>query len=744
VNPLRQRAAVHVLVAAVALLPFARGLLSGQSFFYRDLAQVFFPLRRFIVEGLRQGELRYWNPYVHEGEPLTLLPVGYLPDLLQVLIPNERGFSLLLALHVALAALTFMALARGLGLGLLAAAGGALVYALGGFCLSSLNLYVHLQAVAWAPLVVLGLLRAAGGGGRECVQAALACAVALSTTSVEVAGQAFVFAAALSLSRARPRAGLRLAGAVALGGGLAAVPLLVMTALAADSARSGGLPTAMVLAYSIHPMTFLQVVVAGLYGDLSDYVNRFWGGLFFSGLPYFSSLYLGLLALALAAVGVREGRAWSVRLVLLALAAVLVSLGPRIGLDRVLEAVPALRVFRFPTKAFFTVHFAAAVLAAHGLESLGRDRRPWRSLALLCLVLGALLAAAPALPWVLPGPVHDFLAAFFPPTVPWPRRYEQAQLIVHDAARGGVVALAAGGLSLLVVAGRVRTGWAAVGVVALVAADLLRTGTGLNPMVTPAFFELSPEMSGVVAALKAEGGRVFTCEPLLSPAYLRARMARVGRHEVWMPAVFRETLTPDFNMNVAVASAYSQDLTMLVPPERVLSPATGGCSAFESIAERLRTAGVAHVLSLDDLVHPALALRAVVQPASVSPLAIRVYALRDPLPLRAVSAAPQGRVIATAERAGAIRMEVEADGPGAVVVRDAYAAGWRAWVNGVPTAVSRADGHHREVAVPAGRSAVELRYRPPRLVAGLVITLTSAAIAALLWRSSLDPRGGGA
>jgi uncharacterized membrane protein YfhO len=48
------------------------------------------------------------------------------------------------------------------------------------------------------------------------------------------------------------------------------------------------------------------------------------------------------------------------------------------------------------------------------------------------------------------------------------------------------------------------------------------------------------------------------------------------------------------------------------------------------------------------------------------------------------------------------------------------------------------------VAVPAGRSAVELRYRPPRLVAGLVITLTSAAIAALLWRSSLDPRGGGA
>jgi hypothetical protein len=726
-------------VAAVTLLPFARGLLSGQSFFYRDLAQFFFPLRRFIVDGLRQGELRYWNPYVHEGEPLTLLPVGYLPDLLQALIPHEWGFSLLLALHVPLAALAFMALARGLGLGLLAAAGGALVYALGGFCLSSLNLYVHLQAIAWAPLVVLALLGAAKGGGRECAQAALLSAVALSTTSVELAGQAFVFAAVLCVSRVEPRAWLRLAGAVSLGAGLAAVPVLVMAGLAADSARSGGLPTAMVLAYSIHPMTFLQVVVAGLYGDLSDPVNRFWGGLFFSGLPYFSSLYLGVLAVALAAVGVREGRPGSVRLTVLALAAALVCLGPRIGLDRVLEAVPALRVFRFPTKAFFTVHLAAAVLVAHGLDALGRDLRPWRSLALLCLGLGGLLAATPALPWALPGPVHDLLAAFFPPTVPWFRRYEQAQLILHDAALGGMTALAAGGLSLLALARRVRAAWAAVGVVALVAADLLRAGTGLNPMVTPAFFELSPEMSRVAAALKAEGGRVFTCEPLRSPAYLQARLARFARHEVWMPAVFRETLTPDFNMDAGVPSAYSPDVTMLVPPERVLAP--GSCAAFDAIAERLRAAGVAHVLSLDDLVHPALALRAVAQPAAIAPLSIRVYGLRDPAPLRAVA---DGRVTATDERAGAIRMEVEADRPTAVVVRDAFAPGWRARVNGVPAPIARADGRHRAVAVPAGRSAVELRYRPPLLMTGLVITLTSAAVAGLLWRSSLDRRDAGA
>ena len=82
------------------------------------------------MEGLRQGELRQWNPYVNEGTPVLLPPLGYPIDALQVLAPGEWGFSLLLALHVPLAALTFLGLARRMGSGPAAAALGALVYAL--------------------------------------------------------------------------------------------------------------------------------------------------------------------------------------------------------------------------------------------------------------------------------------------------------------------------------------------------------------------------------------------------------------------------------------------------------------------------------------------------------------------------------------------------------------------------------------------------------------------------------------
>ena len=124
----------RLAAALVSFVPFAYGLASGGAFYFRDLSSYFFPIRRFVVEGLRSGEIRHWNPYVNEGIPVVLPPVAYPIDLLQALVPNEWGFSLLLALHVPLAALAFLALGRDAGAS--AGGGGArgVVYALSGFC----------------------------------------------------------------------------------------------------------------------------------------------------------------------------------------------------------------------------------------------------------------------------------------------------------------------------------------------------------------------------------------------------------------------------------------------------------------------------------------------------------------------------------------------------------------------------------------------------------------------------------
>ena len=104
----RRVVVVGAAVALAALLPFARGLLLGRSLYFRDLSLQFLPLRIFALEGLRAGELRQWNPFTHEGEPLAPPALTYPLDLLQLLRPDQLGISWTLALHVPLAALTFL------------------------------------------------------------------------------------------------------------------------------------------------------------------------------------------------------------------------------------------------------------------------------------------------------------------------------------------------------------------------------------------------------------------------------------------------------------------------------------------------------------------------------------------------------------------------------------------------------------------------------------------------------------
>jgi hypothetical protein len=229
-----------------------------------------------------------------------------------------------------------------------------------------------------------------------------------------------------------------------------------------------------------------------------------------------------------------------------------------------------------------------------------------------------------------------------------------------------------------------------------------------------------------------------------------------------MYATLMDTLTPSFNVPHGVATAYSVDLTLSVPRDKALTDVEASCARFGRIAQRLAGAGVSHVLSPHPLADPGLDPLAVLSPARLAPLSIHAYRLRDPLPLFAVArevraaasstgAAPtalelderrrgsvvvegfaadvggvEARVLGVRESPGAIDLDVEADRATAVVVRQSWAPGWTASVDGAPAPLLRADGRHLAAPAPAGRSRVALRYRPPRAAAGAWLTLASA------------------
>lgn len=725
----RQRQAwVAALVALVAFLPFLRGALSGASLYFRDLSLHFLPLRRFALERLRQGELVLWNPYVHEGVPLSLPALGYPLDLVGVLAPGEPFLSLLLALHVPLGALFLFLLARrGLELGLEASCGAALSYALGGFFLSTVNLYVYVQAAAWAPLVVLCVVRLLTGGGRRAIAAAaLAAAVALSTTGVEIVALSIAAGVVLGLRFERPLgpAG-RLVAALALAAALAAPVLVLVASQVEGSARGRGFPTEVVLAHSVHPFALVQTLVGSLFGNPANLANEWWGHNFFPrGFPYVLSLYLGAPVLALAAAGAAARRGPSRRLLLLLAVGLVLALGRFVGLAPLVEWVAALRLFRFPVKAFFLVHISVALLAGLGLQALASGLRR-RTLALAAFALGALLVASPLLVVAFPGPLASFAAAFFPPGFAPETRATLLDRVLRDAATGGAVALVLALVAALAGRERLSGSRAAWLGVALVSADLLRTGAGLNPMVSSRFYAPSPELAERLPQLR--DGRVYTCPIETSPAFHAGLVARGQDHEVWSFAVLLETLSPAFNVPRGVPTALSPDLTMLVPTERILEPEQGSCAALPPLLPRLREAAVTTVLSLDPLDHPDLAPLFVLAPERTRPVAVHAYALREALPRIALTG--EGRV--SDVRAGTSRIELvtEAEAAATLVVRDAWAPGWSASVDDAPVELERS--RHRRLRVPAGRHRVELAYAAPGLRAGLLAS--AAALLAIGW-----------
>ena len=723
----------RVLVPLACLLPFAFGLARGGAFYFRDLSSYFFPLRRFVVEGLRQGEIRFWNPYVNEGAPVLLPPVGYPIDLLQALLPSEAGFSLLLALHVPLAGLAFLGLARRLGLRPEAAALGAIAYALCGFTLSSLNLYVHLEALAWAPLVIGTLVRAASGGAREIALAGVATGLCLSTTGVEIAAQAMAAALLLSASR-KPGEPLRLGASVLLGAGIAAAPLVALLTQVSGSQRDAGFRIAESLAHSIHPAQALQAVIAALFGDPVAAGDAYWGGRFSGGVfPYFVSLYLGGTVLAFAAVGALGRERYRTRLVLLLALGLAVALGRWARLDLLLELAPVLAKFRFPAKAFFSVVVSVALLASFGAERLLSSRPPWRQLlsltALFALGLLAFAGLAPR------GVGERLVADSYPQTL----RAAAFGAVAADAALGASVLLAVAALAWLALRGRIPAWVAVVAATALAAADLVRAGAGLNPTAPPSLYALSPEMTVVAERLRHTGGRVFTCLVHAMPTFQQAYGA--GRGTLWSTAVSWETLSPYANVPAGIDTS-GADPTALVAGRLSLTPGEAACRELGTL-ERLRKGGVRFVLSVQPFTNEALRLVDVAAPARTAPLSIYVYELAGSPPDPSVWEGPDdldayghARTLDAAAaryldvRPGVVRIAVETPRPGWLIVRRSSAAGWTASVNGEPRALQQANGRHQAVAVPKGASEVTLRYRAPHARLGFATSLASLAVAA--------------
>jgi hypothetical protein len=788
-------------LAGIALLP----LVLGRVLFERDVQTFWVPQVETFVRTIAAGSWPVWDPWVAFGQPMLAQPdtqVLYPFTWLNLLLPPGPVYTLYVLAHLALAGTGMVRLARRVG----ASGGGALVagavWMLSGPLLSLANLWHHLAGASWMPWVLAAAESAARSGGklRTVLRWGLLTGVQVLAASADMAAMTALVAACLVARHlvapdrgtgARLRIVLGGLGAFALGLGLSAVLWMPTLEVAQRSAR-WSLPASTQQYWSSHPLSLLQLGLPLFVVDLP--LQARWRQMLFEGRePFLESIYLGLPALALAAAALVSRARLALPLAGIATVAGLVALGRHTLLHSALvHLVPPLGVLRYPQKAMVLVALALGLLAGCGFDAWSRPGF-WKSRRLFLLGMGLAAGAAVAVVAAFVFGAEWLGRLSLRPPAETGLSYRAAQASVTGqlamAACGAVVVLVAAALAA---ARRCPPRRSAVVVGALAVASLVAAHQTLHPTASPALFATRSPLLRLLGP--SVGTRLLTYSygavPGSSERYLGRRAAHLVDYQPrgWS---YRESvalglqhyLPAPMGSRYGLFGSYDPDQRGLYPRE--LQQLTGLPWALDDApAARTRVlqlGGVSHVVALHSSGFEGLA--EVGRFPSVYAEPIRVFRVPEPLPrsyvvegTRVVTDAeaitalldprfdfrrevllaeglPERR--ARAERPGESRLvsylpdrveiRVSATRAGVVVLLDSFDPGWRAWVDGRPAPVLRANVAFRAVAVSAGEHRIEMRYRPLALYRGLVVSALSAlaalaAAAAIAWAGRREPR----
>jgi hypothetical protein len=690
VSGLRRRLPL-LFVLALALVPY-RDFFTERVPAARDLLFYFYPAKAHLVEALRAGQMPWIDRYRWGGAPLLSNP-GYAAfdpgNLLFALLPLGAAAKAWILLRLLAGIAGFALFSRRLGLSAWPAAAAGLGY---GLCGASVSLLPFLGAstawslLPWLALAVLGARRPAG------TAPVIRLAVVTALLAVAGAPEFLVYGAAIALALAggkpveRPEgpeapASRRLAvlaGGVILGAALAGPAVLSGLATALESSRApGGGLTRQAAAVGALPAERVKEFLAD--GLVADWTRRAAVPSLPDYYPYLPSITPGRVGVLLAGIGLLFGGAGRLRAGALVVLGVLLGLGPATPVwGGAATAVPLLGAVRYPEKHVVLAAFGLAWLAALGLkaasERLGEARA---ALVAPFLCLAILLDREGVARRLCFTEEPAILSAAPPALAPFVDARPTPVRLFH---RDSYVPVAKFHLSDVVLSNRIGA-----------------------RSLTPEY----PSLFGVASAFALDYDLTLPLEAVEWTRLLRAALPRGG------------PIPPNF----------------------------------------LRTAGVAAIASSEQEADGswALAIHAVPEPLSPFRFAPRVVAHEDGRALfktflderadpgtayveEAPGPAPPspGRVLEVRDRADALELAVEVDGPG-----DAFLMIFRlrqatrdATLDGRPAAVADAGFGFSGLRVPAGRHVVRLRPDTLWVKIGAMTTLAAAIVLGVFaWRA---------
>jgi hypothetical protein len=780
-----------LILVAAGLVFFADALFSSKNFFYRDILNFHYPLRRVLIDSFARGELPLWNPYVYLGQPMLANPnymTFYPTNLLHLLFPFNYAFKLHFILHPIAGGLGIYFLARRLGIRGEAALGGALAYELSGTALSFLNLYNIVPAVAlmpWIAWAFYGALR------EHTCRRTIAFGVLLALQLIALEPLIFqcdvLLLAALAViwvweQGDRFGALHRIGGVSAAGAllaiGLAAVQILPTLELLPLSARGSGLGLNIAGEWSVHPVDLLNTIIPNLFGnpftiDVSDY----WGELYHeSTAGYLASFFCGSVTILLSALAFFSRRTkFRTTMVVLFGISILLGLGKFTPVYPWLyNHVPLFNLGRYPSKYFLLSSLIVSILASLGLEAVMNaktDERPGSRMDRACMigaVLGACLIGL-ALYWKIDrGPLESMIRAKTLPALAGTKNIPAIAAGLSNSIRTAGVFLF---LSSLLVAARrwMKRSAALVGILVLfIPLELIPANLGLAPLISDADMDFIPDVD---LYMRQQGPRELwraVSPNLMTPQPEGFSLRAPNRSSAWMVLFYRRSgrsldgirdgiqYSIDRSidhLNTRESNLLWQGCLDLPPKERLDLLANLNSSMVMSLgqpqnprAELLLRFDTHSSLDyglyrLKNALPRAYFATHVIEVASADEARSRLLetraGLQDSVILESVKPlrpAPSrgGQVKIVGYESNRVLCQVQSHSPGYLVLLDSYYPGWNATVDGRQTDILRANYAFRAVFVPAGSHRVEFRFAPRTFYAGVAITLATALMAVLL------------
>jgi hypothetical protein len=727
-----------LLLGLLMVVTFPRILLGSTTFIFRDFGMFSYPVAYFHRQCFWQGELPQWNPFNNCGVPflaqwntMTLYP----PSLIYLLLPLTWSLSFFCLAHLYWGGLGMYLLAQRWTNHRLAAGLAGVIFAFNGLSLDFLMWPSHVATFSWVPWVLWLGQRAWSEGGRALVWGTAAGAMQMLAGGPETILVTWLILLVLACGdwvqdkELRSRLPWRFLGMGILVAVLCAAQLLPFLELLAHSQRDKD--------YS---------------ASTHDWCMPFWGwanflvplfrssptaqGVFLQNGQYWtSSYYAGIGTVLLAAVAVWRVRDWRARTAaVLALLGLIMALGDATLLYRLLHlCFPGLGFVRYPVKFVIMVLALAPLLAAFGLAALaGKTRLAGRFEIIGVLLMLLLVAGIVAVDAKSSLPEDTWRAI-------WQSGLSRSAFLV---------------LAFLFAAALLRSGGrhrVIIGCFLLVLfwLDLVTHAPTQNPGVKPSVY--APGRARAQLNLKPEpelgGSRV-----MLSPAALTVLSynSTANLEETYL----RNRLAIRVNCNLLDELPQIDGFFSLTPREISRVAALPCRQADRTFAGLLDFLGVSHTTvkgtTLDWAPRPsAMPLvtagqqpvfaddRTAFDALSQTNLDLRQIVFLPTEARASISATPQSeaRVLDTKFANQNISIQAEMPAVSIVVISQTHFPAWRAYVDGRPAKIWRANYAFQALEVPAGRHRIQLRYQDRKLLAGAILSgLGLLACAGLWWQ----------